>query len=432
MPTTAAESRRRHRRVVGSASTTFLAFAAPVSMFGVLWPDARADFDQSLGALGVVSLVYGLARMATSGAGRRTTARFGIGPCFVVALAALAVADLALAAAPNWPVFLVGVGAIGVVSGLLDSVGAGVVATLGDIGDAGLIHGAYGVGATIGPLVVAVLPGWRWSLVVAAAAAVVALAVARRVGDRWPTPPGTDDGDRAVASSAEPDADSADATDVADEREAERAVVLAPETSSAGRRIVPEGERGAGRPPTVPTAVSLAVFFAFVACEVTLGNWLFAYLTEARSIGDGVAAVGVSGFWAGTTVGRLSLVSGRVRSLLDRAGTVATALVALCLLLVVPVAPGASVVVVTTLVGLALGPLVPTLSARTSGRVGARHAQQVSGWQLLAANVGAISVPFLTGRAVDSIGPGVVVPITLGVFAVGIPSLVAAARLSPA
>ena len=210
-------------------------------------------------------------------------------------------------------------------------------------------------------------------------------------------------------------------------------MATAAETASAGRRLDRTGgPRSTGRPPTFPTTVSLTVFFAFVACEVTLGSWLFTYLTEARSIGDGVAAVGVSGFWAGTTVGRLGLVSARVRDVLDRAGMVASALAAVGLLLVVLVAPGGSVVVASTLVGLSLGPLVPTLSARTAGRVGARHAQQVSGWQLLAANVGAISVPFLTGRAVDSVGPGVVVPITLAVFAVGIPSLVVAARLAPA
>ncbi len=69
----------RSKLVVGSCSVTFLSFAMPVSMLGVMWPDVRERFGQSLGALGVVSLVYGLSRMSTSGSGRVATRRFGIG-----------------------------------------------------------------------------------------------------------------------------------------------------------------------------------------------------------------------------------------------------------------------------------------------------------------------------------------------------------------
>ena len=69
----------RSKRVVWSCSVTFLSFAMPVSMLGVMWPDVRERFGQSLGTLGVVSLVYGLSRMSTSGSGRLATRRFGIG-----------------------------------------------------------------------------------------------------------------------------------------------------------------------------------------------------------------------------------------------------------------------------------------------------------------------------------------------------------------
>ena len=115
----------RSRLVVGSCSVTFLSFAMPVSMLGVMWPDVRERFGQSLGALGVVSLVYGLSRMSTSGSGRVATRRFGIGRCFIAALIGLIAADLIVASATSWATFLLGVAGIGVVSGLLDSVGRG-------------------------------------------------------------------------------------------------------------------------------------------------------------------------------------------------------------------------------------------------------------------------------------------------------------------
>lgn len=373
----------RSTPVVGSSSLTFLAFAMPAAMFGVMWPDVRDRFDQSLGALGIVSLVYGLSRMSTSGSGRAATARFGIGPCFVAAIVGLVAADLLVGVASTWAMFLVGVASVGIVSGLLDSVGAGVVATLGDVGRAGLIHGSYGVGATIGPLAVALVPDWRWSLVVAAAFAGSALLVAAAVGEDWPAPPRVDDGDGPI-----------------------------------------------GRPPRRATLLSLAVFATFVAVEVTMGNWLFTYLTEARSIGDGVAAIGVSGFWGGTTLGRLLLASSEVRRRTQRFGLVGFGAAAVAFAITMSVAPGPAVVVVASATGLSLAPLVPTLSAQTAARVGVTHAQRVSGWQLLAANVGAIGVPAATGFVVDRTDASVVIVIVIGVLVVGLAPLVAMKRLT--
>ena len=363
---------------VRSSALTFLAFAMPVSMFGVMWPDVRDRFGQSLGALGTVSLVYGVSRMSTSGLGRRATGKAGIGACFIAGIVLLIVADLVTSIANSWGLFLVGVAAIGVVSGLLDSVGAGVIATLGDVGSAGTIHGSYGVGATIGPLVVAAVPDWRMSLVVAAAVAGLALVLAVRARNSWPAPP------------------------------------------------VAIDDHDAGPAPRRATALSLMMFFAFISLEVTFGNWLFTYLTEGRSIGDTVAAVGVSGFWGGTMVGRLLLVSAKVRTLADRIGMPALAIAGIVFTVATTVTPGTTVVVTTTAVGLSIAGIVPTLSARTADRVGERHAQKVSGWQLLSANVGAIGVPYLVGELIDVHGPHVAIIVVLAVFALGLPTLVAA------
>ena len=168
------------------------------------------------------------------------------------------------------------------------------------------------------------------------------------------------------------------------------------------------------------------MFFAFIALEVTFGNWLFTYLTETRSIGDTVAAIGVSGFWGGTMVGRLVLVSAKVRAAADRLGMPALAISGMVATALTTIAPGVAVVAATTTVGLSIAAIVPTLSARTADRVGADHAQKVSGWQLLAANVGAIGVPFLTGELIDVYDAGVTIFVVLAVFAIGLPTLVIA------
>ena len=79
--------------------------------------------------------------------------------------------------------------------------------------------------------------------------------------------------------------------------------------------------------------------------------------------------------------------------------------------------------------GLALAPIVPTLYASTATRVGEKHAQQLAVFQLVATNVGAISVPFLTGRLVDATDPGVIVMVIGASAAIGAMLLGAIERL---
>ena len=368
------------KRPVASAAITFLSFAAPASMLGVIWPDVRARFHQSLGALGVVSLVYGVGRMSTAVTGRPLVRRAGRGTAFVALLGLLVGSCVALALSPSWPWFLASAACLGATSGALDSLGAGFITAVGKVSSAGLVHGAYGVGATLGPLVVVIVPSWRAALGTAAALAVGALVVAIRARQTWPVEPA-------------------------------------------------EGADLDGRPPLGPVVLSLAAFAAFVAVEVTGGQWLYTYLTDERGVRGSMAAVGVACFWGGLTVGRLALSRQSFRAFAQRRGLMGLSLAAGVLVACVIVVPPATVPVVLALTGIALAPVVPSLFATTAGRVGALHAQRLAGWQLLATNLGAIAVPSLTGALVNASGPGAIVVVLTATLAVGVLLAAAIARL---
>ncbi len=120
-------SRSWARLPVASAAVTYLAFALPTSMLGVMWPDVRHRFHQPSGALGLVLLSYGISRMATALSGRRLSDAFGLGRSFIATLVVLMLVCLALAVSPSWLVFLLAVAGLGAVSGALDSLGAGFI-----------------------------------------------------------------------------------------------------------------------------------------------------------------------------------------------------------------------------------------------------------------------------------------------------------------
>lgn len=379
------------RNVVPVAAAIYACFALPISMIGVIWPEVRAEFDQSLGTLGLVSLIYGVSRMSSATTGRLFIERIGTGRGFLLAFTALAASIALLAGSPSWPVFLAAVALVGVCSGILDSIGAVFISTLGDIRSAGLIHGFYGFGATVGPLGVAVLPGWRWPLLAALGITIVVLLVVFAVRNHWP-----DTGTTA----------------------AEAATALAATSNTLMSPAV---------------IVSLLLFVAFVATEVTAGQWAFTYLTEARRAGDQQAAVAVAGFWAGLMVGRLIMAQTTVSALIARLGLAKLAATAAMATGGLWVVPAAMAPVFLALIGIALAPIVPTLFATTASRVASDQVPRTSGWQLVATNVGAIAIPSLTGGLVEWTGPGIVVVVVFVMLAVfGAPLLFVLDRIRPA
>ena len=368
------------RLAVRSASATFLSFAAPIAMLGVIWPDVRERFDQSLGTLGVAALVYGLGRASMALSGPTLVRWFGTGKAFVLVLLLLALSITSMALATTWSMFLLSLVFIGLASGSLDSIGAGFITAIRDVGSAGMIHGAYGVGASVAPLLVVIVPNWRGALAVSGVMVVGAAVVAIRTRNDWP-------------------------------------------------EVAPHVRRSGTRPPFGPAALSLGAFCAFVAIEVTTGQWAFTHLTEERDAGETLAAVAVSLFWFGVTVGRLLLVRPAARTFAERLGLSRLAVVALIFVVSLAVVPPWLAVGVLALAGLSLAPIVPTLFASTSTRVGESHAQQLAVFQLLATNLGAVGVPFLTGELVDAIDPSVILVVIATTSAIGILFLGAIERL---
>lgn len=371
---------------VRSAATTYASFAVPISMVGVYWEQVQVAFGRSVGALGLVSLVYGIGRMSTALAGRAALRHIPMGSAFLVALLALATASLAVAGSTTWALFLMAIAAVGVVSGLLDSLGAIFITTIGDVGSTGLIHGMYGFGATVGPLIVIVAPTWRWSALAGAVIVIGAAIVALRARHAWPPP--------------------------------------VPVAVTVDQQVEPVK-------PVVILA-SLGAFASLVALEVTTGQWAYTYLTESRLFDDDLAAVAVSGFWAGLMVGRLLMSRPQITPLVDRTGTVKLSLAALGGVAGVAVLPPVLAVGALVFAGASLGPLIPTLFARTRERVGEVHAARMAGRQLLATNVGGVGVPFLTGLLVDATDPAVIIVVVLVVLGgVALPLLATLRRVAP-
>ncbi len=343
----------------------FAAMGMPGAAFAVAWPSVARELDRSLGDLGVVLLIgAGLGLLAASFTGRLIE-RVGAGVTLLVAAWIEVTAVAALASARSWPAVLMAVAALGIAGGTLDSAFNTFAALELSPSAMNLIHAGFGVGATLGPWVMAGFLardlGWRPAMMaVAGFVAVIAMALGatRR---RWSIHP-------------------------------------------AGHLA----EEGPAPAWGVRHLVILALFFLIAGVEIATGQWAFTLLQEGRGIDPGLAGLAAGGFFAGLTGSRLLLGLGGAAAPVRRvlATSLMTAVLALALLVWSPfiwVGPVALVVA-----GAGIGPLFPLHTTLTPVRFGRTVAARLVSYQVGAAGAGVAIVPWAVGRLVDLSGVGAI------------------------
>jgi fucose permease len=352
----------------------FLSLGLPDGLLGVAWPEMRAHFALPQGALGALLVTATAGYVSSSFAAGWLLRRMRVGGLLAASCLATAVSLLGYASAPAWA----GVVAWGALAGLgAGAIDAGINAHVASHHGARTVHwlhACYGVGAAAGPaLMSAVLSrglGWeRGYVIVAGAQLALAVAFASTSG-RWPS-----------------------------------AAPMEPGSPAAGSETL----RATLRLPAVRWAA--AAFFVYTGLEAAVGAWSYSLLSVARGFAMPVAAFWVSAFWMGLTGGRVlaGWVAGRVRpeSLLRSA--LAALAVGTALVWLAPVR-GAELAGLG-LIGLACGPIFPTLIATTPRRVGAAHAANAVGVQIASAALGQSLLPALLGvlagaAGLEVVGPG--------------------------
>ena len=345
---------------------SFVLLGMPMAAMGVAWPSAAEDLGRTLADLGFVTFAYGAGYTISTLASGEMTRRFSAGPLLVVASLAATASLAILAMTSAWTPFLVAGFMVGLAGGLLDAGVNAYVAVHRGARAMGIIHTGFGVGSTLGPLLVTLLiaVGWSWRI------AFGALSVAELM--------------LAIAFIA---------------------------TVSA----IESNERESGSRPSVANnglvlALSLTVFFLYAGVAAGTGAWSYSLLTEGRGISTGVAGVAVAAYWGGVTAGRVALgvFGNRIQPnrvlTMSAIGTVAS----LALLWVAPT-PWLGIVGLVAS-GLSHGFVFPLEVLLTPQRFGAAFTPWAVGYEIAAANVGVAVLSGTIGLLVGAWGIAVVAP----------------------
>ncbi len=335
-------------------------------MLGIAWPSMRASLDAPFAGLGLLVAAMTVAQFAASAASGLLRERLGTIALLLASVGAAAGGLAIFAIASGWWATILASAVLGCGLGLLDAAANTEAALRGDIRFMGALHGAWAIGASLGPPLVGatlvVSDSWRPTYFVAAAAFAL-LGVATY----------------AVRSdlSAAPELE-ADAT----------------------------GERSIGR----TVILGCALMFVYVGVELGAGQWTYTRFTVDGSLSVGLAGLAVFLFWSALAAGRVALAAygDRVPTphLFDLSvfGTLASALG----FWVLP--PPLAALVALPLLGAALSVFVPVLLYLTPRGIGSAAAPRAIGYQVAAGMIGGATLPAAVGVLMQWIDVAVLGP----------------------
>jgi fucose permease len=380
---------------------SFIVLGLPDGAIGTAWPVLRKGFGAPLADLGVALLIGTVGSTLSASVAGLAFARLGARATILLAGTAGFIGALGIAVSPTFWVFAVSCAFIGLAAGLLDSTVNTTVTKTGRNRLLNMVHGSYGVGATLAPLVVtaAVLAGsWRASYCVILAAEALLVTAWWAAGRSGPG--------RRTAAAERPGGASLGTGIVAPG--GQLAVVPAPPAApSEGlprSGTGPEGLRHTRPHAAFVVGLGLLVFMVYTGLEVSAGQWSPSFDRGVMHMGAGTTGLVTFGYWGSLTVARFALAVPRKavppRSVV-RWGCAASLLGA-ALVWWRPAAALAPIGLVV--VGAALAGVFPALIALTPARVGEERAHYVIGWQIGAAGIGGSAISALFGVVFQNFG----------------------------
>jgi fucose permease len=369
----------------------FVVLGLPDGMIGTAWPALRNGFGVPLDGLGVVLLLGTAGAVCTSSVSGVVLARIGLRATLMLAGTLGTLGALVAILSPAFWTFVLGGTAIGMTAGLMDSSLNAAVALARRNRLLNALHGCYGIGTTIGPLVVtaAILAvSWR------PAYGVLLLAEGGLVAGWWAV---GRHGRRSPARTISP-GERLQAGPQAAGSEPTVPPAAGPGPEATGKEPVPR------RRLVTTVSLGLVVFMLYTGFEVSAGQWGPSFDRGPLELGAAATGIATFGYWAALTLVRFALAAPR-RPLSQRSIVNLGCAVAIVGAALVWWRPTAIVAILgLVVIGGALAGVFPALVVLTPVRVGEDVAHHVIGWQIAAASLGGAAISAAFGAVFQRYG----------------------------
>jgi fucose permease len=367
---------RRLRAPVLVSYAAFVLVGVNAGVGGVLLPAQMSGYGVDRATIGVTFFVSSAGFALAGLSNGALIHRLGIRMALAAGGGAYVLAGLYLATRPPFVAF-VGVQFVtGYATGVLESVLNSYLAALPEATTLlNRLHAFFGVGALIGPVLAAWIVGFASWTVVWLVLALICVPLVAAFLLAYPGPPPT-------APAAEPGS----------------------VARSGGLLTAALRDRG-----ILLGATMLAVY---VGLELSVGNWAFSYLVQARGLSGTLAGYSVSGYWLGLTAGRflISPIARRIGA--STAGMMYTCLAGITAAATLAwLAPDATLATAALLLlGFFLGPVFPTTMAIAPRLASAKLAPTAIGVMNAGSMAGGAALPWLAGAIAQATGIWTLLP----------------------
>lgn len=341
---------------------TFISLGLPDSLLGSAWPIIQVDLAVPLSGAGLISMIITGGTIVSSLLSNKLINIFGTGKVTCISVAMTALALLGFSAAPSYIWLCLLAIPLGLGAGAIDSALNNFVALHYKASHMSWLHCFWGVGATVGPIIMSIFltngSSWKsgYKSIAIIQFSIVALLIITL--PMW----------RKV------------------------------EKSNNHKTSYSEETQEKINPLKLPgSKFVLLAFFCYCSTEMTTGLWASSYLVNYKGISPDIAARWVSLFYAGITLGRL--ISGFATAkfenyMLIRIGQIICILGASIFILPLP---STFSMIGLILIGLGCAPIYPSMLHDTPNRFGEAASQSIMGFQMACAYIGSTLAPPLLG-----------------------------------
>ncbi len=361
----------------------FVALGLPDGLLGVAWPSIRNGFSIPLDALGMFLTALVIGYMTSSFFSGPIVTRFGVGKVLAISCTLTGIALFCYTFVPAWWMMVL----LGVVAGF----GAGAI-------DAGLntyvaahfseglmqwLHASWGVGITLGPIIMTLglsnTDSWHTGYRIVGGFQLFLAACFLLTLPMW------SENDKPAAH--------------------DEPMKLTDYKTSMGETM-----------RELRVWMSALLFFLYVGAEGALGTWIYTLLTESRGIDPTVAGFWAGSYWATFTVGRIiaGLFAKRAGVNLLVTGGLVGAFFGSVLLVWNP--SEAVNLLAVAIIGFCIAPIFPAMMSGTSKRVGERFAANTIGMQMTATGLGTAVIPGVMGVIAKQVSLETIPLILLGLY----------------
>ena len=364
-----------HLALLAIIYLAFISLGLPDGVLGVAWTTMRLDLNQPLAAVGLLTLVGTVASGLSTLASGHILRRLGTGPVVMVSGFLTGLALLGYSVAPSLAWLLVMTVPLGLGAGAVDAGLNHFVAAHYSSRHMNWLHGCWGIGATLGPLIMGsalLIPG-GWShgyrtLAMLQLALAVVLLLSLSLWTR---------------ENAQPE----------------------PSTHSDANPVL--------RHPVRALATWLAplAFLLYVSAELGTGLWAASILVGERGLSAATAGLWVSLYYGSITAGRfgVGLVANRLGNRrLVRLGLLSA--MAGALVFALPGLPDALSLAGLVLMGLGCAPIYPSMMHETAARFPQDMTATIIGRQVGFAYIGGALIPAACGLLASTWGLAAVMP----------------------